>query len=54
VRIKLKSYSAREVATTDVFDYIAIFYNARRRLSFNNQKSSVDYEKQYKMRLESV
>jgi putative transposase len=53
-RIKRKTYSTREEARTDVFDYIEMFYNARRRHSFNNQKSPVEYEKQYKMRLESV
>jgi len=31
-----------------------MFYNAKRRHSFNNQKSPVECEKQYKMRLESV
>ena len=53
-RIKRKTYSTREEARTDVFDYIEMFYNARRWHSFNNQKSPVEYEKQYKMRLESV
>jgi len=53
-RIKRKTYSTREEARTDVFDYIEMFYNAKRRHSFNNQKSPVECEKQYKMRLESV
>jgi len=53
-RIKRKTYSTSEEARTDVFDYIEIFYNALRWHSFNNQKSPVEYEKQYKMRLESV
>lgn len=53
-RIKRKTYTTREEARTDVFDYIEMFYNARRRHGFNNQLSPVGYEKQYKMRLESV
>jgi len=53
-RIKRKTYSTREEARTDVFDYIEMFYNAKRRYSFNNQKSPVEYDKQYKMRLGSV
>ena len=53
-RIRRRIYSTREEARMDVFDYIEMFYNARRRHSFNNQLSPVEYEKQYKMRLESV
>ena len=53
-RIKRKTYPTREDARTDVFDYIEMFYNARRRHGFNNQLSPVEYEKQYKMRLGSV
>jgi len=53
-RIKRKTYTTREEARIDVFDYIEMFYNARRRHGFNNQLSPVEYEKQYKMRLESV
>ena len=53
-QIKRKTYTTREEARTDVFDYIEMFYNARRRHGFNNQLSPVEYEKQYKMRLESV
>ena len=53
-RIKRKTYTTREEAKTDVFDYIEMFYNARRRHGFNNQLSPVEYERQYKMRLGSV
>lgn len=53
-RIKRKTYLTREDARTDVFDYIEMFYNARRRHGYNNQLSPVEYEKQYKMRLETV
>jgi len=37
-----------------VFDYIAMFYNARRRHGFNNQLSPIEYEEQYDKRLSSV
>ena len=53
-RIKRKTYSTREDARSDVFDYIEMFYNVRRRHGFNNLLSPVEYEKQYQTRLESV
>lgn len=40
-RIKRKIYSTREDARSDVFDYIEMFYNAKRRHGFNNQLSPV-------------
>jgi putative transposase len=33
---------------------IEMFYNTRRRHSYNNKLSPVDYEKQYEMRLTGV
>lgn len=53
-RIKQKIYSTRGDARSDVFDYIEMFYNVRRRHGFNNLLSPVEYEKQYQTRLESV
>ncbi|WP_156396616.1 IS3 family transposase, partial [Noviherbaspirillum sp. Root189] len=41
-------------AKQDVFDYIEMFYNSRRRHGYNNHLSPVDYEKQYFERLASV
>ncbi|MEB1812829.1 IS3 family transposase, partial [Staphylococcus argenteus] len=38
----------------DVFDYIEMFYNPKRRHSFNNQLSPVEFEKRYTASLESV
>jgi transposase InsO family protein len=38
----------------DVFDYIEMFYNPKRRHSFNNQLSPVEFEKRYAASLESV
>ncbi|OZA26890.1 MAG: hypothetical protein B7X91_10155, partial [Hydrogenophilales bacterium 17-64-11] len=36
------------------FDYIEMFYNPKRRHSYSNRLSPVDYEKQYFNRPESV
>lgn len=36
-RIKKKNYGTREEARCDVFDYIAMFYNCRRRHGSSNQ-----------------
>nr|WP_258222855.1 IS3 family transposase [Aeromonas sp. HMWF016] len=46
--------SITEEARQDVFDYIEMFYNPKRRHSFNNGLSPVECEKQYFERLESV
>ena len=53
-RIRRRIYTTREEARSDVFDYIEVFYNARRRHGSNNQLSPVEYEKQYLERLGSV
>ena len=44
----------REEVRVDIFEYIEIFYNVKRRHSSNDQMSPVEYEKQYKERLKSV
>lgn len=44
-RIKRKVYTTREDARSDVFDYIEMFYNVKRRHGFNNQLSPVEFEK---------
>ena len=51
---KRKIYSMREDARSDVFDYIEMFYNAKRRHSFNHQLSPVEFEKRYAMSLQGV
>lgn len=38
----------------DIFDYIEMFYNPKRRHGFNNKLSPVNYENQYFKRLASV
>ncbi|KAB0486009.1 IS3 family transposase [Pseudomonas psychrophila] len=53
-RIKRRIYTTREDARGDVFDYIEIFYNSKRRHGFNNQLSPVEFEKRYTASLESV
>ena len=46
-RIRWKIYGTREQARQDVFDYIEVFYNPKRRHSFSNDTSPMEYEKQY-------
>lgn len=46
-RIKRKVYSNRAEARRDVFDYIEMFYNVKRRHSSNEQLSPVEYEKRF-------
>lgn len=53
-RIRQKIYATREEARSDIFDYIEMFYNIKRRHGFNNQLSPVEYEMQYEKRLGSV
>jgi len=53
-RIKRHIYSTRNDARSDIVDYIEMFYNSKRRHSFNNLLSPVQYEKQFKERLVSV
>lgn len=53
-RIRRKTHITREDARSDVFDYIEMFYNTKRRHGFNNQLSPVEFEKRYTASLESV
>ena len=53
-RIRRKTYLTREIARQDIFDYIEMFYNPRRRHSYANRLSPVEFERQYFSRLESV
>ena len=43
-RVRRHVYATREEARSDVFNYIEMFYNTRRRHGFNNQLSPVEYE----------
>lgn len=46
-RIKRRIYSNHDEARADVFQYIEMFYNPKRRHSSNNGLSPVEFEKQY-------
>ena len=53
-RIRRKTYGTREEVKRDVFDYNETFYHPKRRHSFSNDLSPVEYEKQYFQRLSRV
>jgi putative transposase len=53
-RIRRKIYATRAAARADVFDYIEMFYNPKRRHSFNEKLSPVNFEKRYFERLAGV
>ena len=44
-RVHRKTYSTRDAARADVFDYIEAFYNSRRRHSTLGQVSPMEFEK---------
>lgn len=46
-RIKRQIYPTREMARRDVFSYIEMFYNPKRRHSSSDNLSPVDYERRY-------
>ena len=53
-RIHRHIYSTREAARSDIFNYIEMFYNARRRHGFNNKMSPLGYEAQHQKQLANV
>lgn len=53
-RIKRRIYATRDEARADVFDYIELFYNTRRRHGYNDGLSPVQYEQRESERLGSV
>ncbi len=53
-RIRRKIYATRDEARSDIFDYIEMFYNPKRRHGSAMQLSPVEYEKRYFLSLESV
>ena len=53
-RIRRKTYVTREAARQDVFDYIELFYNPKRKHGRNGMLSPIDYERQYKMKQQAV
>ena len=46
-RIKRKIYGSREEAQRDVFNYIELFYNPKRRHGSSGNVSPIEYEKNY-------
>lgn len=42
--------TAKEAARSDVFDYIEMFYNSKRRHSSNGDLSPVEFERRYAQR----
>ena len=53
-RIRRRIYTDRNEARPDIFDYIEMFYDRKRRHGNNARLSPVNYEKQYFKRLASV
>ncbi|UGQ46083.1 IS3 family transposase [Massilia endophytica] len=53
-RIRRKTYSTRDEARQDVFDYIEMFYNPKRRHGFSERLSPIEFEKRHSLRLQSV
>ena len=53
-RIKRKIYKTRKDARQDVFDYIELFYNPKRRHAKNGMLSPVKFEEQRNMKTEGV
>lgn len=53
-RVKRKIYATRDDARTDIFNYIEMFYNTRRRHGYNDRLSPVQFEEQHSMRQTGV
>jgi putative transposase len=48
-RVRRKVYLTRDEARTDVFDYIELFYNSKRRHGANGGLAPVEYEKRFRL-----
>ena len=53
-RIRRRTYKTREDARSDVFDYIEIFYNPRRKHVRNGMLSQAAFERQQQRKLQGV
>ena len=53
-RIRRRTYKTREEARRDVFDYIEMFYNPKRKHARNGMLSPVEFEKQQNVNREGV
>ena len=53
-RIRRKTYATRKEARQDVFEYIEMFYNPKRKHGKNGMLSPVDYERQKNVKTQAV
>lgn len=53
-RIRRRTYKTREEARQDVFDYIEMFYNPKRKHVRNGMRSPIDFERQGKLNRQGV
>jgi len=53
-RIRRRTYKSRAEARQDVFEYIEMFYNPRRKHTKNGMLSPVAFERQHKVKLQVV
>ncbi len=53
-RVKRKIYKTREDARRDIFDYIELFFNPKRKHGYNGNLSPAEFEKRYFVKLGSV
>ena len=53
-RIRRRTYKTRADARQDVFDYIEMFYNPKRKHVRNRMLSPVEFERQQDMKTEGV
>ena len=53
-RVRRRLYKTRDEARKDIFDYIEMFYNPKRKHVRNGMMSPIDYERQQKIRSEGV
>ena len=53
-RIKRRIYEKRDEARSDVFDYIEMFYNPKRRNGVAEKLSSIEFERRYFLRQDGL
>ena len=53
-RVRRKTYATRADARKDVFEYIEMFYNPKRKHTHNGMLSPVEFERQHIMNVEGV
>ncbi len=53
-RTRRRTYRTRDEARSDVFDYIEMFYNPKRKHTYNGMLSPADFEKQQNLKPQGV